>query len=240
MIDGLTREVLASFQLPPHARVLEVGIGDGAAAAQMAGWLPEGRVLGVDVCNDRVAFAQKAFVLPNLDFQVGDAARLDFEAAPFDLVVSFGALHNLDHPGQAFAPIARHMKSKARMLIQCGGHGNLHEVIRVVDAIRYQLRWEPYFDDFRAPWSFVESGSCEPWLRQAGLTEIAIQLSCKHLELPHAASFKTWLRDQFRPYVERIPADIRDRFVDEVAEHYAVSEPVSVPLITLQVEAFKP
>jgi len=85
----LTRRALADAGLVPlgDRRVLEVGSGGGSELA----WLREvggdpTRLVGVDLLEDRVISARRAY--PGLDFRQGNAERLEFADASFDLVMA--------------------------------------------------------------------------------------------------------------------------------------------------------
>lgn len=68
--------------------VLDVGSGGGAelASFRQLGAAPS-RLFGVDLLPARVAAAREAF--PDIDFRVGNAEKLDFASAMFDLVLAF-------------------------------------------------------------------------------------------------------------------------------------------------------
>lgn len=69
-------------------RVLDVGAGNGFELA----WFRElgagdQNLVGVDLLPERVEFARRSY--PGIDFQVGNAERLAFPDASFDLVVAY-------------------------------------------------------------------------------------------------------------------------------------------------------
>lgn len=88
-------EVIAGLGVGPGLDVLDLGCGDGTTALPAA--LRGARVLGVDIASNLVAAGNaraQAEGLANLQFQEGDASRLDGLAdGRFDLLVSvFGAM----------------------------------------------------------------------------------------------------------------------------------------------------
>jgi ubiquinone/menaquinone biosynthesis C-methylase UbiE len=83
--------------------VLDVACGPGyvAEAARERGATP----IGVDFSPAMVRVARAR--VSDIDFRLGDATALDFEAARFDVVVAnFGVIHVAD-PGAAFAEARR-------------------------------------------------------------------------------------------------------------------------------------
>jgi ubiquinone/menaquinone biosynthesis C-methylase UbiE len=88
--------LVALAALPPGAQVLDIATGTGwvaLAAAERVG--PTGRVLGVDQSPEMLARAQQkvtAAGVTNVEFQTGDAQRLDLADQRFDVVLCASAL----------------------------------------------------------------------------------------------------------------------------------------------------
>lgn len=70
---------------PRSAKVLDVGCGGGGDMFQLmrVGYLPE-NTSGIDIQQDRLDAAKKLY--PGINFVLGDAAKMDFQDASFDLV----------------------------------------------------------------------------------------------------------------------------------------------------------
>jgi SAM-dependent methyltransferase len=85
----------------PPARVLDLGCGLGASSVALARAYPRATVLGVDLDTASVAHARaaaaEAGVADRVSFVVGDAAR-PAQAASFDLITVFEALHDMGDP----------------------------------------------------------------------------------------------------------------------------------------------
>ena len=85
--------LLGQLALAGDERVLDVGCGDRRITAAIARRVPRGRVLGLDASPSMIAACAEAHRgLANLSFQVADATAFEVDA-PFDLAVSFSALH---------------------------------------------------------------------------------------------------------------------------------------------------
>jgi len=96
-------DLLDAAQVSAGRRVLDLGCGPGyvAEAARKRGAIPS----GVDISPEMIRIARGRN--PEIDFRVGDALRLDFAPAEFDVVVSnFGVPHVPDYAG-AFAEARR-------------------------------------------------------------------------------------------------------------------------------------
>jgi ubiquinone/menaquinone biosynthesis C-methylase UbiE len=73
--------------------VLEVGCGRGGGAAYLARSLDPRRVVAVDLSPRAIALCRRRFAHPRLWFEVGDAEKLAFREASFDLVVNVESSH---------------------------------------------------------------------------------------------------------------------------------------------------
>jgi len=92
---------------PNRARVLDVGCGGGGNFYQLLRLGYEAsNISGIDILPGRVDAARKAY--PNIRFVVGDASRMEFPDASFDLLSEFTMFATL--PDDAIAvEIAREM-----------------------------------------------------------------------------------------------------------------------------------
>jgi trans-aconitate 2-methyltransferase len=240
------RELFRLLAPKPHERVLDIGCGDGRNTAELAGLTPEGAVVGVDRSPAMIQFAQQHFPparFPNLSFLEADACALPFHSE-FDAVFSNAVLHwVLDHQ-PVLAGIARSLRPGGRCVLQMGGTGNGADVIRAVDGCLRDARWQatPPAD---IPYGFHHPGDYRVWLETAGLMPDSVDLIEKDMVHPDLASFLGWLRTAWLPYTTRVPADLRDQFLQAVTESYAATNPpdaegqVHVGMVRLQVLAHK-
>jgi ubiquinone/menaquinone biosynthesis C-methylase UbiE len=80
---------LALEVLQPPRRVLDLGTGTGVAAGTVARRFPGAEVVGLDLSPEMVAEARRQLppeLAARVRFEVGDAARLPFDDAAFELV----------------------------------------------------------------------------------------------------------------------------------------------------------
>src|SRR5918911_1101943 len=102
-------------------RVLDLGCGagtDSLVAAQMVG--PEGRVTGIDMTPEMLAKARVAAAemgATNVEFVEGEAERLPFADASFDVVISNGVIDLVPDKDAVFAELYRVLAPGGRMQI---------------------------------------------------------------------------------------------------------------------------
>ena len=107
--------------------VLDVGSGDGAAAASLA---PHCRSLTcidtsarmIDEANERLAR------YPHVSAQVADVHALPFADASFDAVMMFHTLTYAEHPARALVECARVLRPGGRLVLLCLNQHQQHEV----------------------------------------------------------------------------------------------------------------
>lgn len=102
----VAEEMVEHYQLPPDAKILDVGCGKAFLLYELTQVLPGASVAGIDVSEYGVEHAKEE-VKPSL--QIGNAVSLPFDDDAFDLVISINTLHNLtiDELWRAFQEIER-------------------------------------------------------------------------------------------------------------------------------------
>jgi 2-polyprenyl-3-methyl-5-hydroxy-6-metoxy-1,4-benzoquinol methylase len=76
--------------------VLDVGCGGGIFTSRLARRYPEARVLGIDVNQDAIAFAQKRLNAPeNLSFELRYQGKLEEPPKSYDVVMTTLVCHHL-------------------------------------------------------------------------------------------------------------------------------------------------
>ena len=121
--------LIAGLKLDGDERILDIGCGDGRITAHLAGLVPNGSVLGIDLSPEMIRFAAGKYAdHPNLSFRVGDASQLHF-AEEFDLVVSFACLHWVKDHLSVLKAVRQSLVPGGRFLMQCGGRGNAARIL---------------------------------------------------------------------------------------------------------------
>lgn len=101
------REILCP---EPDARVLEIGVGTGRHAIDVAQWLPSGRLTAFDIddaalTRTRVRASRRG--LTNIDFVRGDGARLPFADGFFDAAYTNSVIGEIPDQGAALIELHR-------------------------------------------------------------------------------------------------------------------------------------
>ncbi|WP_256203123.1 bifunctional 2-polyprenyl-6-hydroxyphenol methylase/3-demethylubiquinol 3-O-methyltransferase UbiG [Pseudomonas sp. ML96] len=97
------------------SRVLDMACGCGYGTALLAERHPDKQVTGVDIDPDAIAYAQRHYRLPNLNYVCADAEAFASEQG-FDNIVSLETIEHLPHPPRLVANYARLLASGGRVI----------------------------------------------------------------------------------------------------------------------------
>lgn len=95
-LDHVHRYLFAASQIPLGARVLDCACGIGYGTNILASTGAR-HVLGVDVSDEAIAFADRHWLTTGTVFLAGDAEHLP-DLGEFDAAVSFETIEHLDEP----------------------------------------------------------------------------------------------------------------------------------------------
>jgi len=238
--------IIAGLELNGEERILDIGCGDGRITARLAGLVPNGAVLGIDLSPEMVRFAAGKYASrPNLSFQVGNASELHFNEQ-FDLVVSFACLHWVEDHLPVLKGVRESLVPGGRFVMQCGGRGNAARILDLTGEIAASPLWREHFSGFSFPYHFYGPEEYMIWLAEAGLRPHRVELIPKDMVHQGQAGLEGIIRNTWLPYTERLPAHLRDGFVQQIAKRYLERYPLDeegrahVQMMRLEVEAQKP
>jgi ubiquinone/menaquinone biosynthesis C-methylase UbiE len=129
-------------------------------------------------------------------FQVGDARRMRFKSAYFDLVISDLSLHVFDDPVSVLAEINRVLKPKGSLLIRDFERPSRFDMRRKIaeQSARYGTRMRQHIETaMRAAFTRVE---IEDMVRASGLERIRISASDDHhwIERTGESDPNSWIK----------------------------------------------
>jgi ubiquinone/menaquinone biosynthesis C-methylase UbiE len=115
---GAMTQLLDAAAIEPSMQVLDVACGPGIVACAAA--VRAAQVTGIDLTPamiDHARLRQASLGLANLGWRVGDAARLPFEAATFDVVMTRYSFHHMPDPGIALQEMKRVCRPGGRIVV---------------------------------------------------------------------------------------------------------------------------
>jgi trans-aconitate methyltransferase len=239
------KELILKLRLKGSERVLDIGCGDGKVTAEIAKLLPNGSVLGVDNSEEQIRFARNNFPskkFPNIAFEIMDAKNLSFNGE-FDVVFSNATLHWIIDHLPVLKGIKKSLKPSGKVLLQMGGRGNASKILEVLETMIKSKKWSRYFTNFTFPYGFYGTEEYKEWLEQVGLKVKRVELIPKDMIHKGKEGLAAWIRTTWLPYTQRIPEEMREKFIDELVDEYIKKHPldnegfVHVPMMRLEVEA---
>jgi ubiquinone/menaquinone biosynthesis C-methylase UbiE len=141
---GLMRWIFDRFELPPEARLLDVGGGPGDLWEENLARIPAGwRIVHSDLSPKMIAAAQNN--LRGCAIMVGhgilDAQALPFPPETFDAVVANFMLYHVPDRPRALAEIWRVLRPGAQLYAATNGLGHLHEIQALVQKVGLNVDW---------------------------------------------------------------------------------------------------
>ncbi|MEK6710170.1 MAG: methyltransferase domain-containing protein [Nitrospinota bacterium] len=153
-VAGQRALILRALELRPGERVLDVGVGPGFLARELAEAAgPSGALRGIDLSPAMLELARRRLEgLPQASLQEGDALRLPFGEGEFDAAVSIQVYEYVEDVGAALAELHRVLRPGGRAAILDTDWGSL--VWRAGDAARARRileAWDEHLADPHLP-----------------------------------------------------------------------------------------
>jgi trans-aconitate 2-methyltransferase len=222
------RAALERLRLRGGETVLELGCGSGRDTEHLLEALPNGRVVAVDGSQQmleqlRARLGNGDGRLEVLHRDLREPFELD---GPFDAVMSVATLHWLPDHVHVFEELARVVSPGGRLVIEAGGHGNIAEFLRALDA-----------DEANGPrfWNFADIPETRTRLRNAGFEEIAVRLISDEARLEDRAQLEAFVATvMLAALLREMPAEERAAFVTNVCDRLPAP---AIDFVRLQLEA---
>ncbi|MDF5729853.1 MAG: methyltransferase domain-containing protein [Rhizonema sp. PD38] len=241
------RELIEKLSLNGSEDVLDLGCGDGKVTVEISNVVCNGSVIGIDNSSSMITLATKQYPVeqyPNLSFQVIDARDLLFENC-FDVVFSNAVLHWIKNHKPVIEGLFRSLRPGGKILLQMGAKGGISLYISVLDEILLLPEWQSYFKDFEFPYGFLGVEEYEVMLLSSCFQINRIELIPKDVTHAGKEMFKGWIRTTWMPYIERVPEEKREQFIELISTKYIAKVPIDregyvhVAMVMLEVEAEK-
>ena len=206
--------VLDRLPLRGDETVLDAGCGTGRVTRLLLDRVPRGRVIAVDAAPSMVEAAREALGERATVIQ-SDLTELTLEE-PADAAFSNAVFHwVLDHQ-RLFERLHAALRPGAPLVAQCGGKGNIDRFRALADEVAAEPPFAEHFDGWVGPWNYATPEETAERLAAAGFDGVRTWLEDWPVVPPEP-------RDYFRTvclgcHVERLPPELRDAYVDAVAE----------------------
>jgi trans-aconitate 2-methyltransferase len=208
--------ILDRLPLNGDETVLDLGCGTGRVTEQLLERLGrDGHVIGIDGSARMVEEAARRLGDdPRASFEQQDLLELSI-APPADAAVSSATFHWIKDHDTLFARVRGALAPGGRFVAQCGGRGNVANVVRATVAVCAREPYAEFFAGWPGPWNYAGPEETTERLERAGF-------AVERCWLEPSPQYPQPLRDFLRTvslgsHLERLPAPLHDRFVDDVA-----------------------
>ena len=182
-------QAIELMQIPPDARVLDVGCGSGWASRLMAQKAINGRVVGIDISDEMVKVARDSSTsFSNIEYRVASAEKLPFANGDFSHSFSMESLYYYEDILSALKEIERVLES-----------GGLF--VSVIDLYEENRPSHQWIQDLKVPVQLLSTQQYRSLFEQAGFINVQDQRVYDPRPVPDdytRGSFKT--RDDFAEY----------------------------------------
>lgn len=155
---------------------MDAGCGSGLLTKQLAKKVPQGKVYAIDIDSNMIKQAKNNLQLfDNVEIMQSSFADIKL-SRKMDVIFSNSALHWIQDHRKAFQNFWKMLKPlnsdngtdmsidsnsnntsiSGQLLIQCGGYGNLQQIINMLERITHLDQFREYFADWKQPWYFAK------------------------------------------------------------------------------------
>jgi trans-aconitate 2-methyltransferase len=239
------RQVLEWRKWKGNESVMDAGCGSGLLTNLLARRVPRGKVYAVDVDPNMIMQ-----VLENVELIQSDIADVNLPTKS-DVIFSNAVLHWLhDHTQvfQHFWDLLNCDYTRGRqLLIQCGGYGNLREVLTLLRQVMKLNEFKVHFSKFNQPWYFAKPDDTDKLLWEIGFINTGVHLHNDRVSLTNRDLSAKFVKTVImKPFLECLPDDeIRNSclelFLHQVEKRNDRSTtPWSLDYVRLNIIADKP
>lgn len=218
---------LQQLPLRGDEHILDAGCGTGRVTAELMRVFPEAKVTAVDASQNMANDAAKTLE------EFGDRAKvqqldlLDLSAdREFDVVFSTAVFHWIKDHDRLFANIFRALTPGGILFAQCGGGPNLKRLRDRTQEVMHSPEFARYFEGWERVWEYPDPELTAERLKRAGFSEINTNLESAPTPLPDEQTFRQFCATvTLHPYINRLPPEIRELFLDPIAAQYTKDRP---------------
>jgi trans-aconitate 2-methyltransferase len=230
-MEALGMEVLSRLELSGRETVIDAGCGSGRVTEALIERLPHGHVIAIDESPSMIEAARERLG-DRAELRVLDLLELEVQA-PVDAIFSTATFHWIADHDTLFKRLRGALRDGGTLLAQCGGEGNIDILRAKARTVTAEEPYAAYFRDWAPPWNYAGPQITHKRLLAAGFSSAECWLTPAPRQPEQPREFLATI--VLGPHVQRLPDDLRERFMDDVLER--LGEPVIVDYIRLNIEA---
>ena len=204
-------DVLDRLELRGDETVMDAGCGTGRVTEQLLERLPHGRVVSVDGSPSMLAEARRRLAAhaDRVSFLLADLSQPLPIAEPVDAVLSTATFHWIADHNRLFRHLAAVMRPGGQLVAQCGGAGNVENVLLAIRATG---------ETWPGPWNFATAEDTRRRLEAAGFVAVQTWLTDAPVVLEPGEPLESFLETVvLGAHLDRLPESEHIPFVRAVA-----------------------
>ncbi|HLL56605.1 MAG TPA: methyltransferase domain-containing protein [Rubrobacteraceae bacterium] len=222
---GLLGRTLERRPLRGDEAAIDAGCGTGKITELLLRYLPYGTVMAVDASAAMVEVARERFAGDERVRVERQDLRLLQVERPVDLIFSTATFHWIQDHERLFGRLARALKPGGRLMVQCGGEGNIARVMRAIAEVMGEERFRNRFKGWEEPWHFADAETTRVRLEAAGFTEVETWLQEEAPQFDSRDELTRFLKTVvLGRHLERLPEAEHQPFADAVAGKITAAE----------------
>jgi trans-aconitate 2-methyltransferase len=204
--------VVGRLRLRGDETVLDAGAGTGRVTDMVLELLPDGHVIAVDGSPSMCETARERLPVERTTVICSDLLDLLLEE-PVDAIVSTATFHWIRDHDALFARMRAAVRDGGQFVAQCGGEGNIDRVRGIGETIAASGPYAEHLAAIGPLWNYASVEQTRTRLANAGFEVESCWLQAAPATPPRPREFLETVI--FGPYIERLPQELRPRFLDE-------------------------
>lgn len=207
--------LISELTLNGNEEILDLGCGDGSLTEQLAQFVPNGNVLGIDASTGMIVASQNR-VKSNLMFMKMDINMIDFHNK-FDVIFSNAALHWVKDHKRLLNNVFKALKDGGVILWDFAGDGNCSNFFCVIREKIQSDKYKKYFNNFEWPWYMPTKNDYTQLVANSGFSKYIIEEVNRDRFFSNVEEMIKWIdQPSIVPFISIIPDEIKAEFRDDI------------------------
>lgn len=207
--------LISQLSLKGNEMILDLGCGDGVLTEKLSGFVPNGKVKGIDSSIGMIQTARKIKRV-NLEFIQMDINTMGFKNE-FDIIYSNAALHWVKNHNRLLEKSYAALKNQGVILWEFGGDGNCSNLFNVVRNKIKEDKYVQHFSDFEWPWFMPTKLQYEELISSIGFTAFTVEEINKDKYFSSSDAIINWIdQPSIVPFLEQVPHELKTSFRNEI------------------------
>jgi trans-aconitate methyltransferase len=203
--------------------VMDAGAGSGNLTKILADKVPRGQIYAVDADSNMVQQAKSNLLAHRNVYVIHSGMDKVNLPTKVDVIFSNAALHWVLDQEDVFSHFWQLLKpTGGELLIECGGHGNIDRVVRVIFKLMQSNQFREHFVDWKQSWYFPKADETKRLLEKSRYRDIQVNLSRRAKSFSDREEFAIFVKTVImKPFLGYLPdvtkkEQFLDSFLDEI------------------------